>query len=210
MKKILLLPMLLLFMISLAAYTNEYDNFKHGKEQVPPGENEVGEGNGTGKETPGNGKNILVVYFSQSGTTQRVAERIVELTGADTYRILATEPYLGDGYPDTDRIKDEAYNDKRPEVADLPENIDAYDTIFVGTPIWWHYPAMVICTFLDNYDFKGKTVIPFCTYGATTWMPQTIDKIKALTPDSKHLKEFGSSGSTSGVEQWLREIGVIE
>lgn len=160
-------------------------------------------------QQPEGNSNILVVYFSQSGTTKGVAERIAELTGADTYRILAADPYEGDGYPDSDRIQDEAYNDRRPEVSNLPENLDNYDTIFVGTPIWWHYPAMVVCTFLDSYDFKGKTVIPFCTYGATTWMPQTIDKIKELTPQSTHLKEFGSSGSTSGVESWLKEIGII-
>lgn len=159
---------------------------------------------------PEGNSNILVVYFSQSGITQRVAEQIATLTGADTYRILAADPYQGDGYPDTDRIKDEAYNDKRPGIANLPENLNNYDTIFVGTPIWWHYPAMVVCTFLDNYDFKEKTIIPFCTYDATTWMPQTINKIKELTPESIHLKEFGSSGDTSNIEPWLKEIGIIE
>lgn len=160
-------------------------------------------------QQPQGNSNILVVYFSQSGTTRGVAERIAELTGADTYRILAADPYEGDGYPDSERIQDEAYNDKRPAVSNLPKNLDDYDTIFVGTPIWWHYPAMVVCTFLDNYDFSGKTIIPFCTYGATTWMPQTIDKIKELTPESTHLQEFGSSGSTANVESWLKEIGII-
>lgn len=157
----------------------------------------------------GNSK-ILVVYFSQTGTTRAVAERIITITDADSYRILPSEPYAPDGYGSSDRIQDEAYNDKRPGIANLPENLNKYDTIFVGTPIWWHYPAMVICTFLDNYGLKGKTIIPFCTYGATTWMPQTINKIKELTPESTHLKEFGSSGSTSNVEPWLKEIGIIK
>lgn len=160
-------------------------------------------------EQPKGNSKILVVYFSQSGTTKNIADEIVRLTGADTYRILAAEPYKGDGYPDSDRIKDEAENNKRPAVSNLPENLDNYDVIFVGTPIWWHYPAMVVCTFLDSYDFKGKTIITFCSYGATTWMPQTIDKIKELTPESRHLKEFGSSGNTSNIEPWLKEIGII-
>lgn len=195
MRNLVLALCMMLVIFPVSACSNNSDNPGNEDEQAD-------------RQPEGN-SNILVVYFSQSGTTRGVAERIVELTGADTYRILAADPYEGDGYPDSDRIQDEAYNDRRPAVANLPENLDDYDTIFVGTPIWWHYPAMVVCTFLDNYDFKGKTIIPFCTYGATTWMPQTIDKIKELTPESTHLKEFGSSGSTANVESWLKEIGII-
>lgn len=210
MRKLFLLPFLLLTMSAMAACSSDDDALPNeDKEEQTDPDNE-NEGEGEGDDQPEGKSTILVAYFSQSGNTQGVAERIAELTGADTYRILAEDPYEGDGYPDTDRIQDEAYNDRRPGVANLPENLDEYDTIFVGTPIWWHYPAMVVCTFLDNYDFKGKTVIPFCTYGATTWMPQTINKIKELTPESTHLKEFGSSGSTTGVEPWLREIGLLK
>ncbi len=195
MKNLILVLLMMLAICFVSACSDDNNNAMTEEEQA--------------NLQPEGKSNILVVYFSQSGTTRGIAERIVELTGSDTYRILAAEPYEGDGYPDSDRIQDEAYNDKRSGVANLPENLDNYDTIFVGTPIWWHYPAMVVCTFLDNYDFKGKTIIPFCTYDATTWMPQTIDKIKELTPESTHLKEFGSSGSTTNVESWLKEIGII-
>lgn len=195
MKNLFLILLIMSVICPMSACSDNNDSIETDEEQTD--------------QQPDGQSNILVVYFSQSGTTRGVAERIAKLTGADTYRILAADPYEGDGYPDSDRIQDEAYNNKRPGVSNLPENLDNYDTIFVGTPIWWHYPAMVVCTFLDNYDFKGKTIIPFCTYGATTWMPQTIDKIKELTPESIHLKEFGSSGSTANVESWLKEIGII-
>lgn len=89
----------------------------------------------------GNSK-ILVVYFSAEGHTQAIAERIVELTGADIHRIKAAAPYAENPYDDSDRIQREAYNDLRPGVANLPDKkvIAKYDTIFVGSPCWWHQP----------------------------------------------------------------------
>lgn len=159
---------------------------------------------------PSGDSRILVAYFSATGTTQRVAERIAELTGADLYRIEPARPYATNPYDDSQMIQDEAYNDRRPGVANLPESLDEYDAIFVGSPIWWHYPAMVTCTFLENYDLAGKAVIPFFTYGATTYLRQSIDKILEVTPQSVHPEAFGSSGSASGVEAWLRRIGYLE
>ena len=125
------------------------------------------DGNG---QQPAGKSNILVAYFSATGNTQRIARRIAELTGADIYRIQPAEPYAENPYDDSDKIQNEAYNDLRPGVANLPENLDKYDTIFVGSPIWWHQPAMVVCTFLESYDLNGKTVIPFFTYDAKSYL----------------------------------------
>lgn len=151
----------------------------------------------------------LVAYFSGTGTTQGVAEEIQRLTGADIYRIQPSDPYSSNPYDDSDRIQNEAYNNLRPGVADLPANLDDYDVIFVGSPIWWHYPAMVVCTFLESYDLSGKTVIPFFTYASTTYFQQAVNKILEVTPNSTHLTAFGSTGSTRNVESWLREIGQL-
>ena len=131
----------------------------------------------------------LVAYFSATGTTQRVSERIVDITGADVYRIEAADPYADNPYNDSDRIQHEAYNDLRPGVANLPDAsiIAQYDTIFVGSPIWWHQPAMVVCTFLEAYDLSGKTIIPFFTYGATTYLNESMQKIYKVTPNSVHV-----------------------
>lgn len=116
-------------------------------------------------DQPAGNSNILVAYFSATGNTQRVAERIAELTGADVYRIVAADPYAANPYDDSDRVRREAYDDLRPGVANLPaaETIARYDTIFVGSPCWWHQPAMVVCTFLEAYDLGGKTIVPFFT-----------------------------------------------
>lgn len=162
-----------------------------------------------------------------------MAERIVELTGADVYRIEAAEPYAANPYDDSDRIQNEAYNDLRPGVANLPdaETIAQYETIFVGSPCWWHQPAMVVCTFLEAYDLKDKVIVPFFTYGATTYLNESMQKIYKVTPDSKHIPEtlpedldseditvpgrpddagIDMPGNAGGTEAWLRRIGMIE
>lgn len=152
-------------------------------------------------------RKILVAYFSATGNTQRLAEQIVSATGADVFRIEAAEAYAENPYNDSDRIRNESYNDLRPAVANLPENVENYDVIFVGSPIWWHNPAMVVCTFLESYDLSGKIVVPFFTYGATTYLQPSIDKIYEVTPHSLHLRTYPGSG---GVESWLRNIHILE
>lgn len=133
----------------------------------------------------------LVVYFSAQGNTKAVAERIAALTGADIFRIEAADPYAANPYDDSERIQNEAYNDLRPGVANLPSQayIDEYDRIFVGSPCWWHQPAMVVCTFLENYDQSKHVVVPFITYGATTYLNETMQKIYKCTPNSVHVPE---------------------
>lgn len=140
-------------------------------------------------DLPSGNSKTLVAYFSATGTTQAIAERITELTGADIYRINAADPYATNPYDDTERIQNEAYNDLRPGVANLPDKkaIAQYDTIFVGSPCWWHQPAMVVCTFLENYDLGNKVIIPFFTYGATTYLNESMQKIYKVTPESIHI-----------------------
>lgn len=138
---------------------------------------------------PSGNTKTLVAYFSATGNTRAVANRIAELTGADVYEIEPTRPYAANPYDDSQLIQNEAYNDLRPSVANLPseENIARYDTIYVGSPLWWHQPAMVVCTFLDAYDFSGKVVVPFITYGATTYLNEGMQKLFKCTPNSIHV-----------------------
>lgn len=151
-------------------------------------------------------RKILVAYFSATGNTQRLAQQIISATGADAFRIEAAEPYAANPYDDSDRIQNESYNDLRPAVAVLPDNIEDYDVIFVGSPIWWHNPAMVVCTFLESYDLKDKIIVLFFTYGATTYLQQSVDKIYEVTPESIHLPTY----TGGGVEAWLRNINIIK
>ena len=135
------------------------------------------------------GKKILVAYFSATNNTKRVAEEIAQATGADIYRIEAAQSYSANPYDDKDLIQKEAYENLRPEVkAPLPASEMAkYDVIFVGSPIWWHQPAMVVCTFLESYDLSGKTVVPFFTYGARSYLNESMQRIYKSTPNSVHV-----------------------
>ena len=232
MKKLVIIPLLLFSLTGMAACSPDDTPALETEQPSAPEE----PGNGDTPDSPdqpfGNGK-TLVAYFSAQGHTQAVAERIVGLTGADVYRIEAAEPYTANPYDDSDRIQNEAYNDLRPGVVNLPdaETIAQYDTIFIGSPCWWHQPAMVVCTFLEAYDLKDKLIVSFITYGATTYLNESMQKIYKLTPDSKHipetlLKDLDSEditvpgrpddagidmpGNANGTEAWLRRIGMMK
>lgn len=174
----------------------------------------------------------LVAYFSATGNTHAVAQNIVSILGADSYRIEPLNPYPEDPYDVSMDIQAEAYGDLRPAVGNLPEKevIAAYDTIFVGSPIWWHQPAMVVCTFLDAYDLTGKVIIPFFTYGSTSYLNESMQKIYKVTPSSQHIPatlptDIDPSNiqtptaddegidmpgrSVRSTREWLEKIGVL-
>lgn len=159
----------------------------------------------------GNGK-ILVAYFSWGGTTQRMAQEIVRQTGADIFRIEPVVPYPTEYTPCTEVALEEKNNNARPAIVGTVENWADYDTVFIGCPVWWWTTPMIICTFAESYEFKGKTVVPFCTY-ASTYRDETLARIVELTPDADHLT---GEGLTSGrineqnISSWLKEIGLIE
>ena len=173
----------------------------------------------------------LVAYFSATGNTHAVAQRIAELTGADIYRIEPARPYADNPYDDSQLIQNEAYNDLRPEVANLlpEEEVARYDTIYVGTPLWWHQPAMVVCTFLEAYDLSGKVIVPFVTYGARTYLNEAMQKLFKCTPNSVHIPrelpediepdnirepqddddDIDMPGNAQGVNEWLQRLGLL-
>ena len=229
MKKLLSIPLLLLSLTTMA--TCSHDDNPASETEFLMSPEELGDKENS--DTPFGNSKILVVYFSAEVHTQAIAERIVELTGADIHRIKAAAPYAENPYDDSDRIQREAYNDLRPGVANLPDKkvIAKYDTIFVGSPCWWHQPAMVVCTFLQAYDLKNKVIIPFFTYGATTYLNESMQKIYKITPDSRHIPEtlpedlnaddittpgrpddagIDMPDNANGTEAWLRRIRVIE
>lgn len=232
MKKLFIIPFLLFSLTSMAACSTEDIPLSETEQPTTPDEPGNAE-NPDDPDSPTSTTKMLVAYFSAEGHTQAVAERIVALTGADIYRIEAADPYARNPYNDSDRIQNEAYSDLRPGVANLPNavTIAKYDTIFVGSPIWWHQPAMVVCTFLEAFDLKDKVIVPFFTYGATTYLNESMQKIYRLTPESKHIPDalpedldpddittpgraddvgIDMPGNANGTEAWLRKIGIIE
>lgn len=181
MKRIfLLLAIAMLALFSVACANNANNN----SAKPVATQNEA-----VGKTGPLTGKKILVAYFSATNNTKKVAEELAKATGADIYRIEAAESYSANPYDDKDRIQKEAYENLRPAVKNpLPAGEMAkYDIIFVGSPIWWHQPAMVVCTFLESYDLSGKTVVPFFTYGARSYLNESMQRIYKSTPNSVHV-----------------------
>ena len=114
---------------------------------------------------------ILVAYFSASGVTARAAKEVAGAIGADLYEIRPAEPYteadlnwMDKKSRSTLEMKDPA---SRPAIGTRAENMDQYDTVFVGFPIWWYVEPRIVDTFLESYDFAGKILIPFATSGGS-------------------------------------------
>jgi len=133
-------------------------------ESTPQPESEEGES----KEEEHNP--ILVVYFSATGTTRGIAERIASLTGADLAEIIPAEPYTADDLSYNDRTTratvEQNTPDARPEIAnEIP--LDGYTTVYLGYPIWWGQAPRIMSSFVESHDFTGVTVIPFCTSGSS-------------------------------------------
>lgn len=161
------------------------------------------------------GRRILVTYFSWSGSTKALAEEIQRQTNAEIYRIEPLVPYTDDyqtlAYEISNREKEE---NARPALKDTLSTLNSYDIIFVGCPVWWFDAPMIIHSFLEckDYDFKGKTVIPFCTYATASY--ETLNDIINATPDSEHLEGLGIRGAQiynqQTIKNWLDRIGISD
>lgn len=187
-------------------------------------------------ETIGDSSNILIAYFTYgenaelsddvdasatasiqifndevTGNTGVMAHMIAEASGGELFSIRTVEPYPS--YDDTiDVGQSEKNNGIHPELSTHIENLDQYDTIFVGFPNWWYGMPMVMYSFFDEYDFSGKTVIPFCTSGGSAFS-DAIDEIEDMEPDAAVLDglHIGASSVTdaeSRVNEWVAELGL--
>ena len=152
----------------------------------------------------------LVAYFSASGVTKRYAEKLANVTGADLFEIKPSVPYTSadlNWQNSNSRSSVEMKNpDSRPEIAEKLSDMDSYDTVFVGFPIWWYVAPTIIDTFLESYDFSGKTVIPFATSGGSG-MGKTADVLRIICPaaDIKDGKVLNGM-SDKEIAQWANEF----
>ena len=130
---------------------------------------------------------ILVAYFSASGVTRKAAQRLAKVTGADLFEIRPVTPYTSAdlNWMDQKSRSSVEMNDpaSRPEIAEVCPNMAEYDTVFVGFPIWWYVAPHIINTFVESYDFTGKTMIPFATSGGSG-MGKAVEGLKKLCPDA--------------------------
>lgn len=160
------------------------------------------------KENTSNGKKVAVIYFSASGTTKGVAETISKETGADLIEIVPKEKYTSADLNWNDsksRTSIECNDSKsRPKIANTI-NVDNYDVIFLGYPIWWGDVPHIILTFMDTYKLDGKTVIPFCTSGGTG-ISGSMSTLKGYNKNVNWIDGKRLGSSESEIKNWLSSL----
>lgn len=212
MKKFLIYLMMATAAVTFGACSSDDDDDSETPEISDNGGKGTPENPGDDPGIPGGGGKILVAYFSWGGTTQRMAQEIVRQTGADIFRIEPVVPYPTEYTPCTEVALEEKNNNARPAIAGTVENWADYVTVFIGCPVWWWTTPMIICTFAESYDFRGKTVVPFCTY-ASTYRDETLARIVELTAGAGHLNGEGLTGGRINgqtIGTWLRNIGIVK
>jgi hypothetical protein len=155
----------------------------------------------------------LVAYFSATGMTAHVAEDLAKAAGANLFEIVPAEPYTVADLNWNDRasrssveMRDE---DARPAVAVSAGDVGPYDVVFVGFPVWWYVEPRIIDTFLESYDFSGKTIVPFATSGGSG-LGRAPERMQALAPAAKVLRGrvLNGSPSVAELERWVRSLDL--
>lgn len=166
------------------------------------------------EETPETqGNKVLVAYFSATGTTEGVAEHIANGLDADIYEIIPEEPYTDADldYNDNNSRSTIEMDDpsSRPAISGSVENMEEYDIVFIGYPIWWGEAPRIVSTFVESYDFSGKTVVPFCTSGGSG-VGSSASNLEQLTSGAAWMegRRLNGSDSQETVMEWVNSLGL--
>ncbi|MFL0196034.1 flavodoxin [Clostridium sp. WILCCON 0269] len=156
-------------------------------------------------------KKIFIIYYSWSSNTGNIARLIQQETGGQLFEVNPVQAYPSNYGTCVEQAKKEIHSGFMPELEAIPDNLDSYDVIFIGTPIWWHTMAPPVFTFLSHADMSGKTVVPFCTHGGGG-KGHYINDISKLCKNSIVLDElvvYGDGGKSAelDVQAWLNRIG---
>lgn len=216
MKKIvsvILIMCMIVCFTSCGKSSEDNKGYKSTKE-VADSENTVDESSSLSSDKKDIGdKKILVAYFSATNTTKGVAEKIANGTGADIYRITPKEPYTDadlDYNDDNSRSTLEMNDtDARPEIDGSVENMKQYDIVFIGYPIWWSDAPRIVSTFVESYDFSGKTIVPFCTSGGSG-IGSSASNLEKLTSGAKWLEgtRLNAGDSDKEIMEWVNGLGL--
>ena len=152
----------------------------------------------------------LVAYFSASGVTKAAAERLAKAAGADLFEIKPAVPYTRADLDWTNKKSRSSVemsdSNSRPEIAEKFSNIDDYNTVFIGFPIWWYVAPTIINTFVESYDFSGKTIVPFATSGGSG-MGKTVEMLKPLCSTANWEKgKMLNRVSDQELETWVNSL----
>ena len=159
------------------------------------------------------GTKMLVAYFSATNTTRGIAEHIANGLNADIYEIVPEEPYTDAdlNYNDNNSRTTIEMNDPdaRPAISGSVEDMEQYDIVFIGYPIWWGEAPRIVSTFVESYDFSGKTIVPFCTSGGSG-VGSSATNLEQLTDGADWLpgKRLNGSDSQDTVMEWVNGLGL--
>ena len=162
---------------------------------------------------PQEGADVLVAYFSATGNTENIAEHLVSILDADLYEIVPQVPYTSEDldYSNSDCRANREQNDPtaRPAISGGVKDLEDYEVVFLGYPIWWGDAPKIISTFLETYDFDGKTIVPFCTSGSSS-IGGSVSDLEALTDGATWLEgqRFSGSASQETVAQWVGSLDL--
>lgn len=156
----------------------------------------------------------LVVFFSWGGNTRAVAEKIGQLTGADVFELKLKIPYTTDRDGIEEVAKREVRDKHKPELASLPENMEQYDVVYIGSPCWFNTFAPPVRTFLSKVDLSGKKVVPFMTHGGSR-MGQSVQETRNLAPkadvtEGLAIRESNTANAENEIAAWLKKHNLIE
>ena len=155
-----------------------------------------------------NQNDTLVIYFSCTGTTKGVAEKLANVTGANLYEIVPAVPYTAEDLNYNDRstraTSEQDHPDTRPEIGGEDIDLTGYTTVYIGYPIWWGEEPRILCTFVESHDFTDRTVIPFCTSGGSG-IGRSGDDLAKLAGTGTWLKgaRHSESISESELSAWV-------
>lgn len=167
----------------------------------------------TNADTESAESQVLVAYFSATGTTEGVAENIAGGLDADLYEIVPEEPYTDadlDYHDDNSRSTIEMNDSSsRPAISGSVENMEQYSIVFIGYPIWWGEAPRIVSTFMESYDFSGKTIVPFCTSGGSG-IGSSASNLEKLTSGATWLdgQRLNGSDSQDTVMEWVNSLGL--
>lgn len=231
MKKIIPVILSILMVISLAACAGNSDNPSGSSTPDNKPASSTNESSTEPSSNPSNeptdsqpddsqpddiatGKKVLVAYFSATGTTKNLAEYAADAMGADIYEIVPQQPYTDADldYGDRNSRSTKEMNDpsSRPEINGSVENMADYDIVFIGYPIWWGEAPRIISTFMDSYDFSGKTIVPFCT-SSSSGLGSSATNLHTLVSDSAIWLDgarLNSNSSRNDMVSWINGFGL--
>ena len=159
----------------------------------------------------GQGANVLVVYFSATNTTEGVAEHIANGLNAELYEIVPEEPYTDAdlNYNDNNSRTTIEMNDPnaRPVISGSVENMEQYEIVFIGYPIWWGEAPRIVSTFMESYDFSGKTIVPFCTSGGSG-IGSSANNLEQLTSGATWMegRRLNGGDSQETIMEWVNSL----